>query len=83
MVWTLDVDDYMATFCNPGTTPLINVLKKGLNLEQVCKMEILVVVSSLVRTLASDSGLCTGMANCTYPDLTKHEPEALCFWPGF
>lgn len=52
MVWTLDVDDYMATFCNPGTTPLINVLKKGLNLEQVCKMEILVVVSSLVRTPA-------------------------------
>uniref|UniRef100_A0A671VE15 chitinase n=1 Tax=Sparus aurata TaxID=8175 RepID=A0A671VE15_SPAAU len=34
MVWTLDMDDYMGTFCNQGKYPLINVLKKGLNLEQ-------------------------------------------------
>ncbi|TNN57064.1 Acidic mammalian chitinase [Liparis tanakae] len=33
MVWTLDMDDYMGTFCNEGKYPLINVLKKGLNLE--------------------------------------------------
>ena len=37
MVWTLDMDDYMGTFCNQGKYPLINVLKKGLNLEQACK----------------------------------------------
>ncbi|XP_071750680.2 acidic mammalian chitinase-like [Centroberyx gerrardi] len=34
MVWTIDMDDYMGTFCNQGKYPLINVLKKGLNLEQ-------------------------------------------------
>ncbi|XP_051280718.1 acidic mammalian chitinase-like [Dicentrarchus labrax] len=34
MVWTLDMDDYLGTFCNQGKYPLINVLKKGLNLEQ-------------------------------------------------
>lgn len=37
MVWTLDMDDYLGTFCNQGKYPLINVLKKGLNLEQACK----------------------------------------------
>ena len=37
MVWTLDMDDYMGTFCNQGKYPLINVLKQGLNLEQACK----------------------------------------------
>lgn len=37
MVWTIDMDDYMGTFCNQGKYPLINVLKKGLNLEQACK----------------------------------------------
>uniref|UniRef100_A0A3B4YN23 Acidic mammalian chitinase n=1 Tax=Seriola lalandi dorsalis TaxID=1841481 RepID=A0A3B4YN23_SERLL len=34
MVWTIDMDDYLGTFCNQGKYPLINVLKKGLNLEQ-------------------------------------------------
>ncbi|CAB1414646.1 unnamed protein product [Pleuronectes platessa] len=34
MVWTLDMDDYLGTFCNQGKYPLINVLKKGLNLDQ-------------------------------------------------
>ncbi|XP_010873806.1 acidic mammalian chitinase [Esox lucius] len=33
MVWTLDMDDYLGTFCGQGKYPLINVLKKGLNLE--------------------------------------------------
>ncbi|XP_056128988.1 acidic mammalian chitinase-like [Lampris incognitus] len=35
MVWTIDMDDYLGTFCNQGKYPLINVLKKGLNLEQM------------------------------------------------
>lgn len=34
MVWTIDMDDYLGTFCNQGKYPMINVLKKGLNLEQ-------------------------------------------------
>lgn len=38
MVWTLDMDDYMGTFCNEGKYPLINILKKGLNLGQACKI---------------------------------------------
>ncbi len=38
MVWTLDMDDFLGTFCNQGKYPLINVLKKGLNLEQACKI---------------------------------------------
>ncbi|XP_029574996.1 acidic mammalian chitinase isoform X2 [Salmo trutta] len=33
MVWTLDMDDYTGTYCGQGKYPLINVLKKGLNLE--------------------------------------------------
>lgn len=37
MVWTIDMDDYLGTFCNQGKYPLINVLKKALNLEQACK----------------------------------------------
>lgn len=37
MVWTIDMDDFLGTFCNQGKYPLINVLKKGLNLEQACK----------------------------------------------
>lgn len=37
MVWTIDMDDYLGTFCNQGKYPLINVLKKGLNLDQACK----------------------------------------------
>lgn len=47
MVWTLDMDDYMGTFCNQGKYPLINVLKKGLNLEQACKT----CTSSLVNNM--------------------------------
>lgn len=38
MVWTIDMDDYLGTFCNQGKYPLINVLKKGLNLEQAGKI---------------------------------------------
>lgn len=33
MVWTLDMDDYTGNYCGQGKYPLINVLKKGLNLE--------------------------------------------------
>lgn len=34
MVWTIDMDDYLGTFCNQGKYPLINVLHKALNLDQ-------------------------------------------------
>lgn len=37
MVWTIDMDDFLGTFCNQGKYPLINVLKKALNLEQARK----------------------------------------------
>ncbi|XP_061869608.1 acidic mammalian chitinase-like isoform X2 [Colius striatus] len=33
MVWTLDMDDFTGTFCEQGKYPLINTLKKGLDLE--------------------------------------------------
>ncbi|MBN3312437.1 CHIA chitinase, partial [Atractosteus spatula] len=35
MVWTLDMDDYLGTFCNQGKNPLINVLHKAFGLDQV------------------------------------------------
>ncbi|XP_006628509.2 acidic mammalian chitinase [Lepisosteus oculatus] len=35
MVWTLDMDDYLGTFCNQGKYPLINVLHKAFGLDQV------------------------------------------------
>ncbi|XP_026862794.2 acidic mammalian chitinase-like [Electrophorus electricus] len=34
MVWTIDMDDFLGTFCNQGKYPLINVLHKALNLDQ-------------------------------------------------
>ena len=37
MVWNLDTDDYLGTFCNQGTYPLVNALKRGLNLESACE----------------------------------------------
>lgn len=41
MVWTIDMDDYLGTFCNQGKYPLINVLHKALNLDQQCRNLIL------------------------------------------
>ncbi|XP_023649369.1 acidic mammalian chitinase-like isoform X2 [Paramormyrops kingsleyae] len=37
MVWTIDMDDYMGTYCNQGKYPLINVLHKAFGLGQACK----------------------------------------------
>ena len=34
MVWTIDMDDYMGTFCNQGKYPLINVLHKAFGLDK-------------------------------------------------
>ncbi|XP_028849103.1 acidic mammalian chitinase-like isoform X2 [Denticeps clupeoides] len=37
MVWTIDMDDYLGTFCNQGKYPLINVLHKAFGLDkQAC-----------------------------------------------
>lgn len=41
MVWTIDMDDYLGTFCNQGKYPLINVLHKALNLDQQSEYYIL------------------------------------------
>uniref|UniRef100_A0A8C4RSD6 Acidic mammalian chitinase n=1 Tax=Erpetoichthys calabaricus TaxID=27687 RepID=A0A8C4RSD6_ERPCA len=35
VVWTIDMDDYLGTFCNQGKYPLINVLHKAFGLDQV------------------------------------------------
>ncbi|KAJ8371377.1 hypothetical protein SKAU_G00114050 [Synaphobranchus kaupii] len=34
MVWTIDMDDYMGTFCKQGKYPLISVLHKAFGLDQ-------------------------------------------------
>lgn len=34
MVWTLDMDDYLGTFCNQGKYPLISVLHKAFGLDK-------------------------------------------------
>lgn len=34
MVWTIDMDDYLGTFCNQGKYPLINVLHKAFGLDK-------------------------------------------------
>lgn len=28
MIWAIDLDDYLGTFCNEGTNPLISELKR-------------------------------------------------------
>ncbi|KAG7472213.1 hypothetical protein MATL_G00106610 [Megalops atlanticus] len=38
MVWTIDMDDFLGTFCNQGKYPLISVLHKAFGLDQAsCK----------------------------------------------
>lgn len=37
MVWTIDMDDYLGTFCNQGKYHLITVLHKAFGLDQQCK----------------------------------------------
>lgn len=46
MVWTIDMDDYLGTFCNQGKYPLINVLHKAFNLDQQCENSTLYWVPS-------------------------------------
>lgn len=35
MVWTIDMDDYLGTFCNQGKYPLINVLRKAFGVDKL------------------------------------------------
>ncbi|KAL4645983.1 acidic mammalian chitinase-like isoform X2 [Arapaima gigas] len=58
MVWTIDMDDYLGTFCNQGKYPLINVLHKAFGLDQAdCKAPAtpLPPIEGLTSTTASAS----------------------------
>uniref|UniRef100_A0A8B9LPI4 chitinase n=1 Tax=Astyanax mexicanus TaxID=7994 RepID=A0A8B9LPI4_ASTMX len=59
MVWTIDMDDFLGTFCNQGKYPLINVLHSALNLDQqACKPPAtpLPPIPGLTSTTPSASG---------------------------
>ncbi|KPP67334.1 acidic mammalian chitinase-like [Scleropages formosus] len=60
MVWTIDMDDFLGTFCNQGKYPLINVLHKALGLDQASKTIILYAYHQI--------SFCVGKANGMYVD---------------
>uniref|UniRef100_A0A8C9S1U3 Acidic mammalian chitinase n=1 Tax=Scleropages formosus TaxID=113540 RepID=A0A8C9S1U3_SCLFO len=75
MVWTIDMDDFLGTFCNQGKYPLINVLHKALGLDQASKTIILYAYHQIGGSSRSSSGtggmnssFCVGKANGMYVD---------------
>ncbi|XP_076840029.1 acidic mammalian chitinase-like isoform X2 [Brachyhypopomus gauderio] len=62
-VWSLDLDDFAGTFCNQGKYPLINQIKKQLNID----------VPAVSSSSTSQPGL-SGTSGLIQPKLTSAPP---------